>query len=79
MNTIDKLKIYHDLETIKAAPDYMQNIQLLILCKTEPSGRMERIARILAGYGIETEKIVPCMVDLMEEFILNENVTEQNN
>ena len=78
MNEMDKMKAYHAMETIKEAPDYMRNIQLLILCKTDPSGRMERIARILANYGIDSKKIVPCIMDIMEDFMFNEGPGDED-
>ena len=51
-------------ETLKNQPEFMQNINLIMLCKLDPMGIMEPMARTLAEYGIASEKIVPCIMDL---------------
>lgn len=53
---------------LKDQPGYMQNLNLLILCKSglaQGASSFEKIARILAEYGIPAEKVFPCIMDIM--------------
>lgn len=54
------------IEPIKNSPEYLQPMNLMILCKSDPEygPRFEKVARILAEYGVPVEKVVPCMMDL---------------
>ena len=73
MDRIDEMKAFHAMETIKDAPEFMQDMQLMLLCKADPGGRFERISRILANYGMESQKIVPCLMEIMEDFLLHKD------
>ena len=78
MDKLDEMKAFHAMETIKEAPEFMQDMQLFLLCKIVPGGRMERVARILAKYGMESKKIVPCIMEVMEDFLINKETGEDN-
>lgn len=56
-------------ETLKDAPEWMQNYNLLAICKTDKTGDIEKIARILASHGIRSEEVLPCIMELMLVFM----------
>ena len=57
---------------LKDAPEWMQNYNLLKMCKTDPTGDIEKIARILAAHGIKSEEVIPCIMELMLVFLKKE-------
>lgn len=65
MDLIDHIRGLRAMEDLKNVPDWMQNMNLLMLCKMDQTGLMEPMARTLAQYDIPSEKIVPCIMDLM--------------
>ena len=53
-------------DKIKSAPEFIQNLNLIMLCRLDPTGTIEPMARTLAEYDIPSQKIVPCIMDLMK-------------
>jgi hypothetical protein len=66
---MDDEKFFSQVESIKNLPDYMQYPMLIILCKTDETGHAERMVRILAEYGVPTEKVLSCYLDIMRETV----------
>lgn len=71
MTELEKMKSYHAIQTIKEMPECLHEITLIMLCNTDASGRMERIARILADYGMDVRKIVPCIMAIMQDMLVD--------
>ena len=71
MTELEKMKAYHAMETIKETPDWLSEMVLKMLCNTEPTGKMERLARILAEYGMDVRKIVPCIMAIMQDSLVD--------
>ena len=71
MTELEKMKAYHAMETIKETPDWLSEMVLKMLCNTDPTGKMERLARILAEYGMDVRKIVPCMMAIMQDSLVD--------
>lgn len=71
MTELEKMKAYHAMETIKETPDWLSEMVLKMLCNTEPTGKMERLARILAEYGMDVRKIVPCIMAIMQDSLID--------
>jgi len=72
MTELEKMKVYHATQTIKEMPEWSSEMVLKILCNVDPSGRMERLARILAEYGMDVRKIVPCIMAIIQDLLINE-------
>lgn len=70
MTELEKMKVFHAMEEIKETPQWMQDFNLVVLCRTDKSGRMERIARILASHKMPTNEIVPCIMEIMQDFLV---------
>lgn len=68
-NSILKELATRAADKLKDAPEWMQNYNLLMMCKKDRSGKIEQVARILAAYGIHPEKIIPCMMEIMKVFL----------
>ena len=60
---------YTAMETIKNAPEWSQNMNLILLCKTDKTGQIEAMARLLAKYEMPTEKIVPFIMDYLQSVV----------
>lgn len=71
MTELEKMKAYHAMETIKETPEWLNEMVLKMLCNTEPTGKMERLARILAEYGMDVRKIVPCIMAIMQDSLID--------
>lgn len=71
MTELEKMKSYHAMQTIKEMPEWSHEITLVMLCNVDPSGRMERLARILADYGMDVRKIVPCIMAIMQDSLID--------
>lgn len=71
MTELEKMKAYHAMQTIKETPDWLSEMVLKMLCNVDPSGRMERLARILADYGMDVRKIVPCIMAIMQDSLID--------
>lgn len=71
MTDLEKMKSYHAMQTIKEMPEWSQEITLVMLCNVDKSGRMERLARILADYGMDVRKIVPCLMAIMQDSLID--------
>lgn len=71
MTELEKMKSYHAMQTIKEITEWSQEITLVMLCNTDPSGRVERLARILADYGMDVRKIVPCIMAIMQDTLID--------
>ena len=72
MTELEKMKMYHSLETIREMPEAFQTMNLVVLCKMDPTGRMERLARILAKYDVPAEKVVPCIIEIFQDMLIDE-------
>lgn len=71
MTEQEKMMSYHAMQTIKEAPEWSQEINLVLLCNADKSGRTERLARILADYGMDLKKIAPCIMAIMQDFLVD--------
>lgn len=71
MTEPEKMKFYHQMQTIKEMPECLHEITLVTLCNIDQSGRMERLARILADYGMNVKKIVPCIMAIMQDMLVD--------
>lgn len=76
MTDDEKIKALNALRKVKDAPEWMQNLNLFILCKTDNTGFLEKHARILAKYGMESEKIVPCFIEIFEMIITSKESSD---
>lgn len=85
MTELEKMKAFHVMEEIKSSPQWTQDYNLVLLCRFDKSGRSEKIARILAAHKMPTNEIVPCLMDIMQDFLVDieadgeSNVTGQSN
>ena len=70
MTELEKMKAYHIMEEIKNTPQWMQDFNLVKLCEFDKTGRSEKIARILAAHKMPTNEIVPCLMDIMQDFLV---------
>ena len=71
MTEQEKMKAYHSMETIKETPEWLNEMMLKILCNADQTGKMERLARILADYGMDVRKIVPCIMAIMQDSLID--------
>lgn len=71
MTELEKMKAYHVMQTIKETPEWLSEMVLKMLCNMEPTGKMERLARILADYGMDVRKIVPCIMAIMQDSLVD--------
>lgn len=79
MTELEKMKAFHAMEEIKDAPQWMQDFNLVKLCEFDKTGRMERIARILASHKMPTNEIVPCLMEIMQDFLVDIEVDGESN
>ena len=73
MTDDEKIRALNALKKVKDAPEWIQNFNLLVLCKTDDTGFLEKHARILAKYGMASEKIVPCLIEIFEMIITSKS------
>lgn len=71
MTEREKMNAYHSLQTIKEAPEWSNEVMLMLLCHADKTGKMERLARILADYGMDVRKIVPCIMTIMQDILVD--------
>lgn len=71
MTELEKMTAYHSMQTIKETPEWARDVTLIMLCKQDRSGKMERLARTLADYGMNPRKIVPCIMTIMQDMLLD--------
>jgi len=71
MTELEKTMAYQSMQTVKETPEWSREMTLIMLCKADQSGRMERLARILADYGMDVRKIVPCIMAIMQDMLLD--------
>lgn len=71
MTELEKMKCYHAMQTIKELPEWSHEMTLVMLCRVDQTGRMERLARILADYGMDIGKIVPCIMAIMQDMLVD--------
>lgn len=71
MTELEKMKAYRLMQTIKETPEWSCEMMLKMLCNVDQTGRMERLARILADYGMDVRKIVPCIMAIMQDTLLD--------
>lgn len=71
MTELEKMKTYHAMQTIKEMPEWSHEMTLVMLCNLDKSGRTEHIARILADYGMDVRKIVPCIMAIMQDSLID--------
>ena len=72
MNDIDKILAYNAMETVKNIPPYLQPLSLLIALETDKTGIQAPLAKVLSDYGVPIVKILPCIADIMEVFMMSE-------
>ena len=78
MTEMEKMMAFHATQTMKEAPAWMQDYNLVMMCKQDPHGKVERFARILAEHKMPTNEIVPCMMDILQHLMFDEpEETEQ--
>ena len=71
MTELEKMKAYHSMQVIKETPEWMCEMELKMLCDIDKSGKMERLARTLAEYGMNPKKIIPCIMAIMQDLLLD--------
>lgn len=71
MTELEKMTAYHSMQTIKETPEWARDATLIMLCKRDRSGQMERLVRTLAEYGLDVKKIVPCIMAIMQGMLLD--------
>ena len=69
MTDFEKGKIYAAMEQIKNSPPFMQDFNLIMICRLDPTGQFEKMARILADHKMPTEEIVPCIMEYFQDMI----------
>ena len=74
MDEKEKMMAFHALQTIKEVPESLQEMNLFFICKMDPSGRFEKLSRILAEHKMPTTEIVPCLMDILQEVLLDKEV-----
>lgn len=79
MTELEKMKTYHATEEIKNTPPWMQDALLVMICKSDESGYTERMARILAAHKMPTNEIVPCIMDIMQDYLVKEEASTDDN
>ena len=70
MTELEKMMAFHAMQTIKEALEWSQDMQLVLICKMDKTGRFERLARILASHNMPTKEIVPCVMDIFQDFLI---------
>lgn len=70
MTELEKMQMFHATEEIKNTPPWMQDALLVMLCRSDESGYTERMARILAAHKMPTNEIVPCIMDIMQDYLV---------
>ena len=71
MTELEKMKAYHAMETIKETPEWLSEMTLKMLCNADQTGKIERLARILADYKMDVRKIIPCIMAIMQDTLLD--------
>lgn len=71
MTEMEKMMAFHAMQTIKDSPDYMQNMNLVLMCSADKTGQTERLARILAEHKMPTDKIAPCILSILQDLLIN--------
>ena len=77
MTEMEKMMAFHAMQTIKEAPEWSQDMNLVLLCKMDSSGKMENLARILADHNMPTKEIVPCVMDILQSMLIGMNENEK--
>lgn len=70
MTEMEKMMAFHAMQEIKESPEWMQDFNLVTICKLDKTGSFERIARILATHKMPTNEIVPCVMDIMQHLLV---------
>lgn len=78
MTELEKMMAFHVLQTFKEAPDWLQDANLVLICKMDKTGRFERLARILAAHKVPSNEVVPCVMDIMQEMLFNTKGEAEN-
>lgn len=75
MTEKEKMLAFHAMQSIKEFPEGLQDFNLVMICKMDKSGRFETMARILASHKMPTTEIVPCLMDIFQEMLCEEELT----
>ena len=73
MNDFEKGQAFQVMEQIKNSPDWMQDYNLIMICKLDPTGEFERFARLLARHNMPTKEIVPCIMEYFQDILKPNN------
>ena len=73
MNEIDKILAFNAMETVKDIPPYLQPLSLLLALETDKTGIQAPLAQVLSKYGVPIVKILPCIADIMEVFMISDD------
>lgn len=71
MTELEKMKAFHAMQEIKECPSWAQDYNLVMMCRFDKTGRIENVARILASHKMPTNEIVPCIMELMQCFLMD--------
>lgn len=71
MTELEKMMAFHAMQTIKEAPDWTQDFNLVTICKLDKTGRFERWARLFAKHKMPTNEIVPCIMDFFQDMLID--------
>ena len=76
MTVREKMQAYHLMENLKELnsqePEWIQEKNLALLCSIDTaSGTTEKFARILAAHQMPVKEILPCMLDIFQEMLID--------
>lgn len=71
MTELEKMKAYHSMQVIKETPEWLCEMVLKTLCNADQTGKIERLARIFADYGMDVRKIIPCIMAIMQDTLVD--------
>ena len=71
MTELEKMMAFHAMQEIKETPDWMQDFNLVTICKLDKTGKFEQFARLLAKHKMPTNEIVPCVMELFQGILLD--------
>lgn len=71
MTERDKMMAFHAMQEIKEMPECFQDLNLVLLCKIDPTGKIETVSRILAEHKMPSTEIIPCLMDLFQEVLID--------
>lgn len=79
MTEFDKMMAFHAMQEIKESPEWMQDFNLVAICKLDKTGKFEKLARILATHNMPTKEIVPCVMELFQNLLCDTDIGGEQN